>query len=103
MTLEARLPELERDFASEEAAHVEAEAAVISAPKRHETSTEEYLSSEIQLMEAETALHQAEDAETAARHEAARRATALEGAAQQLAVVQAHFEKFEATLLQNGW
>jgi len=102
MMLEARLGDLERECAEEETAHVEAVAAAISAPKRHEECMEEYLAMEIELMEAETALHKAEDAEMAMKHEAARRMKALECAIQQLGVVQTHFEKFEAQRQRDG-
>lgn len=96
LTLEARLGDLGREFAEAEATQVEAENAVISAPKRHGACVEEYLAVEIELMEAETALHKAEDAEKAMQHGVAQRVPAMECANQRLAVVRSHIKKLEA-------
>merc|ERR1719221_851150 len=73
VTLEARLGDLGREFSKEEVAHIEAEAVAIPALKRHDSCMEEYMTTEIELVKAETALHKAEDAENSIKREVAQR------------------------------
>merc|ERR1712032_129736 len=88
--------DLEREFTQEEAAHVEAEAAVISAEKRHNAGINEFMATQIKLCEAEQAQHEAEDVERGKKAEVARREAAMESAKRQLEVVQGHIAEFEA-------